>query len=174
MESMEKKKWYGIVAACVIVACVVLAVVLQREEPTVPGTQETPVAPAGPSGPTLENEGYVSDIPQDAVVTTPAAEAPAAPNVTERFRVYGISVTVDGYTPDTIVVNKGDVVQLNLTAVDGPYDFSMPYNGLSQSMAKGETKQVNFGATAEGTFEFRCSAVCPASGTIRGKFIVLP
>jgi heme/copper-type cytochrome/quinol oxidase subunit 2 len=174
---MEQKKWYGIGAVCLIVVCIVVIAIVSPKK----GGVGTPVPPQGlptvpnePAEPTLEKEGYVSDVPSNAVVSVPVTEAPAAPNVTEKFRSYEISITKEGYSPSSITVNKGDVIQLSLTAVDGAYDFSMPYTGLSQTFAKGERKQVSFGATSAGTFEFRCDAACPPGKIIRGQLIVLP
>lgn len=171
---MEKKKLYGIIAACLIVACaVVLSLVLKKDAPQGPG-QQLPTGEETVQPPTLEKEGHIPDVPAGAVVTPPVSEAPAAPDATERFRVYTLVVSKEGYAPNQIVVNKGDVVQLNLTASGGSYDFSMPYTGLSQSVGPGETKQVSFGATSEGTFEFRCNTACPPGKVIRGQLIVLP
>lgn len=171
---MGQKKWYGVAAACLIVACaVVLAVVLpETGTDLTPGGEENPSVGNGET--TLEREGYITGVPADAAISAPDAEALASTNVTEKFRVYDIAITKDGYNPDAITVNRGDVVQLNLTAIDGPYDFSMPYTGLWQAMVEGDTRQVSFGATSAGTFEFRCERICPDGKVIRGQLIVLP
>jgi len=170
---METKKLYGIIAVCLIVALVIILSFVLKKEAVPPGG-ELPTGGEEVQEPSLERDGHVADIPSDAVVTVPVSEAPAAPDADERFRVYTLSVSAGGFVPDRIVVNKGDVVQLNIGAVGGTYDFSMPYTGLSQLIPSGESRQVSFGATSEGTFEFKCSAACPASGVIRGQLIVLP
>ena len=42
-----------------------------------------------------------------------------------RFRIFDVSMDKNGITPPEIVVNQGDTVQFNFTAVDGKYDLSL-------------------------------------------------
>jgi len=175
--TMEKRELYIIGTACIIVVAAVVAFIASQTKAPAPapqpgsGTAEEPGAAVSPSGaPT----GYSASIPIGAMVTAAAAEAPAAPNASETFRAYNISISKDGYSPSSVTVKKGDVVQLRLTALDGTYDFAVPYTGLYQSIRQGETKQVGFGATMMGSFEFGCRDRCPVGGVLKGQIVVIP
>ncbi|MEK7513237.1 MAG: cupredoxin domain-containing protein [Patescibacteria group bacterium] len=129
---------------------------------------------APPAATSAAPVGYAAEIPRGATLSVPEAEAPAAPGVEEKLRMFTIAMNEDGFTPKTITVNRGDVVNVTVYAEDGGYDFSVPYLGLYQSVPRGERKKVSFGANQAGTFAFGCRDRCPAVGKISGSFIVLP
>ena len=173
---MTSAKWqtYVVVGTCVVIILVVGISIIsktskQPSAPAVPLTQGVP-ASSVPSNPS----GYVAGVPKGAALTQTVSEAPAAPSATERLRVFQMSASEGGYLPSTITVNKGDIVNIKLTALAGDYDFSMPYTGMYQSVKQGETKQIGFGAVTAGTFTFECRSFCPAGGKITGSVIVLP
>ncbi len=117
---------------------------------------------------------YTSDVPKDAQLDEPETEVPAAPGTDETLGIFNIKVSKDGYEPSTLTVKKGNLIQINLTAVDGDFDFSMPYKSLYQFVKKGETKQVSFGVKTSGTYNFMCRDYCPGNKVIEGKLIVIP
>lgn len=135
------------------------------------GGEETTGATEGVMGGTKK---FSSDVPLNAAPTTPDIEAPAAQDGAARFGRFNISVSREGYAPATITVKLGNLVQINLTAVGGNYDFSMPWSGLYQMVNSGETKQISFQTTSAGTYVFECRDLCPAGKTISGRLIVLP
>ncbi|MBI2279046.1 MAG: cupredoxin domain-containing protein [Candidatus Brennerbacteria bacterium] len=122
----------------------------------------------------LETSAYTSEVPENAVETPPAIEAPAAPGREETLGIFEMTVSRNGFAPSTLTVKLGNLVQIRLTAEDGDYDFSMPWSGLYQKVVKGETKQVSFQTTAAGTYRFECRDSCPAGAKIMGQLIVLP
>lgn len=91
-------------------------------------------------------------------VAKPNLVTPASPGSPSNFRRFNLEIKGDKFIPDTVIVNKGDVVDLALTAVDKSYDFTQPDFGLKRSIPKGQTGGLQFGATSAGKFTFFCSA----------------
>jgi plastocyanin len=123
-----------------------------------------------------KSDAYSTAVPENAVLS-PASVAPAAANnanAKEQLRTIEVKISSKGFEPSTVIVNQGDVVRLQMTATDGDYDVSIPYTGNYQSMKKGETKPIAFGATAPGTLAFLCMDMCPAGGVIKGSIVILP
>lgn len=117
---------------------------------------------------------FTPEVPQNAVPTVPEHEAPAAPGSSASLGIFEMNVSSAGFSPSSLVVELGNLVQIRLTAVGGDYDFSMPWTGLYQKVNEGETKQISFQTTAAGTYAFECRDLCPLSGKIQGELIVTP
>lgn len=130
---------------------------------------ETPVTEAPlPS----EEVDFVPSVPENIIETTPVAEAPAAPGSTAKLGGYEIEIRSTGFIPPQLVVKKGDVVQIKITASDGKYDFVIPYLEMSLVINEGETRQMTFRADSTGTFVFECKDFCPSGDLIRGAIVV--
>lgn len=109
-----------------------------------------------------------------ADVAVPQVVAPASSHSSASFRSFSIEADGDQFTPSTIIVNVNDVVNIVITAVDKNYDFTQPDYGLKQSILKGQTKTIQFGATAAGKFTFYCASCGgPSAGPI-GYIVVSP
>lgn len=121
-----------------------------------------------------ERSVFTSEVPQNAKPTEPVIESPAAPNSDAKFGIFNMTVGENGYEPSIITVGQGNLVQIKLTALDGDYDFNMPYKGLYQFVKEGETKQISFGVKTSGTFAFECRDFCPEGKKIMGELVVLP
>ena len=119
---------------------------------------------------------YTPDVPQNAVITPPVLEDSASPNIgaEEKFRSFNLKISQNGYNPQKIVVNKDDIIELKVEAIDRNYDFNLPALGIYLSMKKGETKKTSFGVRNSGTFIFDCRDYCPLNKKINGSLIVLP
>lgn len=141
--------------------------------------------PAGPAASSSEpmyngrplNELYNPEVPSNAAPTEAKQVGPASPDksITIQSRLYDISASTQGFSPDTLTVNEYDTVRINFTAVDGAYDFSIPYLGVGFApVPKGTTKLLVFTASGAGTFSFECGNACPASGKIKGSIIIIP
>ena len=91
-------------------------------------------------------------------VAVPQVESAAAPGVSAKYRSFDITLQNGAFTPSTIAVNQGDTVNLNITALDGSYDFTQPDFGFKYPLPQGESKQIGFEATAPGKFIFYCAA----------------
>lgn len=90
-----------------------------------------------------------------------------------KFRVYDMIISKEGFSIPRIVVNKGDGIQLNLTAVDGKYDFGIKNFGFYMAVATGTQFTGSFDAIHVGTFEYSCETFCPPGGKITGELVVL-
>lgn len=173
---MSKKQVIILVVAGVIVVVGIIFGILGRQggifTPADKGEKQSGEgrAPLGDAEVPL----FTTEVPKDAKPTAPQAEAPATPGATEKLGIFEMRVSSNGFEPNSITVNKGDVVQIRLTAQGGDYDFTVPYGGLYTEVKEGETKQITFGATSVGTFSFMCRDFCPAGKTITGSIIVLP
>ena len=91
-------------------------------------------------------------------VAKPTTVVPASPGGSESLRRFSLKIQDDKFSPDTVIVNKGDVIQLSITALDKNYDFTQPDFGFKKSISKGQTQEIGFQASAVGKFTFFCSA----------------
>ncbi len=82
----------------------------------------------------------------------------------------------DTFVPDTITVNKGDMVNIvfyNIESAKGdPHTFTIgaPYD-KDVNVKPGELTTISFKANTAGAFQFYCSVHLP---TMRGELVVLP
>ncbi len=171
---MSKKQAIILTALIVFIVAGTVFGILERTGRVNVGRNNSPQnSPPPPSPPNPAAAYYNSKIPKDAELTKPILEIPV-PNATkEKSKVFEMKITKDSYSPNKFTVNLGDNVSIKMTAVDGDYDFSMPWMGLYQFARKSETKTVGFGATSAGVFAFECRDYCPSS-KIKGTVIVLP
>ena len=105
-------------------------------------------------------------------VAVPQLQAAASPSGASQYRSFSIRVQNVAYSPNTVAVNRGDVVDLEITAVDGVYGFTQADYGLNVAIAQGKTQRVQFLANMTGKFSFYC-ATCggPQKGPV-GYLIV--
>lgn len=71
-----------------------------------------------------------------------------------------IEVTNEGntFTPNTITVNRGDVVRVIFTSVGDTHTFTLPeFDVDTGEVAAGEQETVEFVAAEAGSFEFYCT-----------------
>jgi heme/copper-type cytochrome/quinol oxidase subunit 2 len=137
--------------------------------PSVPGaTQASSTKPsvvtrsAVPTNVTVPNKGD-ANVPSNVAV--PQVEGPASPLGNAHYRSFNITVANGQFSPDTVAVNLGDTVNLEVAASGQSYDFTQPDYGMKVQIPAGVTKQVQFSATATGKFLFYCSSCGgPASG----------
>ena len=79
-----------------------------------------------------------------------------------RFRIFDMSMSKNGITPSEIVVNRGDRVQINLTAVDGKYDLMVKQFGFYiDPVPEGKMMPGSFDAPSAGEFPISCLSFCP-------------
>jgi len=151
----------------------------QRE--ITPPAPPAPSLPASPSPSTEDPYEKLRDIqvpeeksetPKD--VAKPVETAPAAVGRDEKFRQFTLEAKGNAFTPNKIIVNQGDSVRIDLTAVDRNYDFTQDDYGIKSAVKRGETKSVYFGATAAGEFVFYCSICGGPDKGARGTITVVP
>lgn len=104
-------------------------------------------------------------VPQD-VITRPESENPSG----SAFRDFNIKGENGRYTPDTIIVNELDVVNINFQSVDRDYNVFFSDFGIYKTIKKGVTGQIQFQAYPFGKYTFFCKDVC--KDEVVGTFIV--
>ena len=166
-----------VAAALIVIAGIILGILSMKDGGFLPGgeKQEGKTDSTEGVGETIDGTVPVfsNEVPENAELTEPSNEAPAAPGVEERDRAFKIAVNENGFTPSNITVNVGDVVRMSFTAQGDDYDVQIPYTGHYISVKNGETKQITLGINTVGTYNFSCRDLCPGK-TISGSLIVLP
>ena len=178
------QKIIGAMILVVIIAALVWFQYAQRSAPNssaAPAATEvstsTPTAASStatrtavPSNVVVPNKGSSSTAANVAVPVTQGAGDPAG-NVS--YRSFNITIQNGAYTPNTVIVNQNDTVNLNVTAVDAAYGFDQLDYGLHVAIPKGKTQLVQFQASAAGDFTFYCvSCGGPSKGPV-GHIIVV-
>lgn len=105
-------------------------------------------------------------------VAVPEAVAPASTSGSNKFRIFSIKAEGDKYSPNTIIVNVGDIIHINFSAVDKTYDLTIPDYGMKQTAEKGETKILEFQAVNTGKFTYYCEVCGGLKSDAKGYIII--
>ncbi|KKW16839.1 MAG: Heme/copper-type cytochrome/quinol oxidase, subunit 2 [Parcubacteria group bacterium GW2011_GWA1_50_14] len=162
--------------AIVAIVAVLIALAFLGRKPSLP-------APQIPVGDNISAAATRSDVPENIAVpgTTssvpsnvakPVSTSPISKKGDEQLRVFEIRIDRNKFSPDTIILGKGDLAKISLTAVDHNYDFTQPDHGLMQVISKGQTKLVIYTFSNPGTFTFYCEQCGGPSRGPTGKIIV--
>jgi cytochrome c oxidase subunit II len=93
-----------------------------------------------------------------ALVAVPGIRAQmSAGSMADQPRVFQIRVQNHSFSPNVLIVNKGDRVRLVVTAVDHDYGFELKAFHINQDLKQGTPATINFSADTAGKFSFRCS-----------------
>jgi heme/copper-type cytochrome/quinol oxidase subunit 2 len=159
-----KNKIVSVVVIVLVALVIVVVVVMNRSSSptTAPGNNQTQAttpttstrAPA-PVDVTVPSQNATATAPDVAV---PQIVSPANAHSTSDYRSFSITADNNQFTPSTIIVNQGDIVNIVMTAVGKTYDFTQPDYGFKQTILAGQTKTIQFGATAAGQFTFYCTS----------------
>ncbi len=77
------------------------------------------------------------------------------------------------FSPETITVDKGDTVRLNVTSVDVEHGIAIPDFNVSENLRPGRTVVIEFVADKVGQFSFFCNVYCGVDhGAMRGTLVV--
>ena len=77
------------------------------------------------------------------------------------------------FQPDTITVNKGDLVKLTIESVDVNHGIKISEFNINERLNPGETVNIEFIADKTGEFSFFCSVPCGSGhGSMKGTLIV--
>jgi heme/copper-type cytochrome/quinol oxidase subunit 2 len=119
--------------------------------------------------------GIISDIPTPNAGAGSASSGVAIPvkmmdTGSVSFRQFDVSGVGGKFSPDTIVVDEGDVIDLTLTATDGAYGIYFPDFAVSLAASEGKTAHAQFQATNYGQYRFYCDGSCV--GDPKGTLIV--
>lgn len=64
------------------------------------------------------------------------------------------------FEPPSLIVREGDVVDINLSAMDRDYEVYLPGLGVYKLVAKGQKSKIQFQAYPAGEHAFACKADC--------------
>lgn len=158
---MEKRAQVGIVIGVVIIALVLLGGFFLFN--------------SGSNSPSSNGGGIVVDSSKDSQVVeetndeTTTDQTPTSPE-TKEFNVIAKQWT---FLPNTITVNEGDTVILNIESIDVSHGFALPTFGVSEFLSPGNTVKVEFIADKAGTFSFFCNVSCGVGHSgMRGTLVV--
>lgn len=78
-----------------------------------------------------------------------------------------------GFSPDPVVVKKGDIVRFDITSRDVTHGVYIKEYGINVTVKKGEHKKIEFFAGKEGNFDIVCSVYCGSGHSgMKGRLIV--
>jgi heme/copper-type cytochrome/quinol oxidase subunit 2 len=86
-----------------------------------------------------------------------------------------ISVTLKKYSiePSLIRVKSGEIVELEITAVDVQHGLDIPDLGIKTPVQPGRPTTVTFKAPAKGEYRMACGVICgPHHEDMVGKLVV--
>lgn len=115
----------------------------------------------------------VNSHPDDKNIAVPLAALESTPGAKTKIRQFNLQAYKSAFQPNIIMSYAGDIVRINLFAVDTKYDFTIPGLNISQTAQKGETRSMEFQVTAPGTFDIICN-LCSQPQKPRGYLVVKP
>ncbi len=171
---MSKKEIIVIVAAVIIIVIGVGIYYWSRSrsgENSATGTSESASSTANNGMPPMPSSTTAQQLPSGSVtvpgqnassvpagVAAPTVVASGSPSGVTSYRSFDIKISGNAFSPNTVIVNEGDTVHINLTAADAAYDFTQPDYGVNLQLAKGQTKFLQFDADMTGKFTFYCKS----------------
>jgi cytochrome c oxidase subunit 2 len=77
------------------------------------------------------------------------------------------------FEPNTLTVNKGDIVVIEIVSLDVTHGFAIDEYGINEVIPAGKTTIVEFTADKSGKFNFYCSVYCGSGHTtMNGELLV--
>jgi plastocyanin len=172
---LKNKKNYWIIGGVALVIIVAVLFLAKLDFSAVPGN--------GQASPTAIKSLTMSDVPEgvkvpemgeeaEGDVAVPEGVASASTSGSNKFRIFSIKAEGDKYSPNTIIVNVGDIIHINFSAVDKTYDLTIPDYGMKQTAEKGETKILEFQAGNTGKFAYYCEVCGGLDSGVKGYIII--
>lgn len=123
-----------------------------------------------PAGITVPDAGSSAS----ADVAVPNSVATAAPGVESKKRSFKINIEDDEFKPSTVIINLGDIANINFTAVDKSYDIVQPDYGFRLTIQEGQTRLLEGQFANPGKYLFYCESCGGLEGDTKGYIIVVP
>jgi heme/copper-type cytochrome/quinol oxidase subunit 2 len=90
-----------------------------------------------------------------------------------KIKEINLEVFQYGFSPDPVVVKKGDILKFDITSRDVTHGVYIKEYNINFAVKKGEHKRIEFFADKEGSFDIICSVYCgPGHSKMKGKLIV--
>lgn len=83
-----------------------------------------------------------------------------AQQATQNAQVIQVTAKKYEFTPNPIVVKRGEPVKLAITALDHDHGFKLEAFHINEKIKKGTTVTVEFTPDKTGSFPFQCSSFC--------------
>lgn len=129
-----------------------------------PGFENVNETVVNTDGEEEEVEDVVEDV--DEASNTNVAPQPST-------KTFSIKARQWEFEPNTVTVNKGDKVVLNVTSEDVSHGFFLDDFGVNETLKPGTTSKIEFTADQAGTFSFACSVFCGSGhGGMTGTLVV--
>lgn len=134
---------------------------------------ETDVRKAVPEGVVVPEMTTVVPDNLKNQIAVPVATTPVTAGAAAQIRIFNIRAEADKFIPEKMIVNKGDTVHVEFTAVDKDYDLTISGYNMKQSPKQGETKSLEFQALQDGDFIYYCTTCGGLSSGPQGHIIVV-
>ncbi|MCL4392492.1 cupredoxin domain-containing protein [Patescibacteria group bacterium] len=184
MSKGNKKVTSGLLGGLILVIALVLIYLLVPQKSSAPSANTTSTntnvptsTPASSSAPSANATSSVPPVSATSSyqLTMPDGMLPLHPTGDAKLKIFGVSITKDGFNPSLIVVNQGDGVALSVKSVDGTYDIFFPALGSGTGqIEEGQSTFVSLVPPKAGEYVFECRTYCPYGNRITGKLVVLP
>lgn len=102
-------------------------------------------------------------------VAVPVTTYKASEKAEASKRIFDIRAEGDRFSPSVVVVNEGDVVNINIEARDKSYNVFFPEFGVYKELPKGKRVELEFQTSDYGEYEFFCHE---CENEMKGKLIV--
>jgi len=109
---------------------------------------------------------------KDAPLTNARREEKLRPEGDEKFKIFDLEVRMDGFSPTPIVVEKGDLIQLNILSGSNTDIESRDLN-FYMTLTPETKKVLSFEASKTGAFSYYCRNMCPSEERIFGEIVVV-
>lgn len=98
---------------------------------------------------------------------------PSTAEFSGEIKEFNITANNWKFTPQTITVNQGDKVILNIKSIDATHGISLNNFGISEQLNPGEEKTIEFIANKKGEFSFFCNVYCgQGHSEMKGMLVV--
>jgi plastocyanin len=135
--------------------------------------EETDTRKAVPEGVTVpEMNTVIPDNLKDQIAV-PEASVPVVAGSESQLRIFSVRAEADKFIPEKIIVNSGDTVHIEFSAIDKDYDLTLSGYNMKQSAKKGETKSLEFQALRDGDFIYYCQACGGLQSGPQGHIIIV-
>jgi cytochrome c oxidase subunit 2 len=116
-----------------------------------------------------KDEHMMMESKSDEAVQNAMGEMGSAAQVKE----FNLETYQHGYSPERLVVKKGDIVKLHATSRDVPHGIFIKEYGINVPVKKGAVEEIEFIADKAGEFDILCSVYCgKGHHSMKAKLVV--
>lgn len=158
-----------------VVACATLAAALAVGLAYNHNRQESPSSQ--PQAPKADMAGMPADVRQNASQEGLGQQPHRrlTGTVEDGVRVIYLTARQFSFDPARIAVQQGERVRIIATSEDVVHGFQIPEYGIDRRIEPGQETIIEFDASQNGLFKFRCSVYCGTGhSNMAGDFIVEP